>query len=91
MMSIAIMGNAGGPSSGPARDTSRSAKPWGTARLGQSVLLVELIAQVQSMRRAREYSTVSLDLICCEWLLTSLERVRRRIVRSWQWRNSLYL
>lgn len=65
MMSIAIMGNAGGPGSGPAKDTSRSAKPWGTARLGQSVLIVELIAQVQSMRRARENLTVSLARVYC--------------------------
>ncbi|KAF9062414.1 hypothetical protein BDP27DRAFT_1368816, partial [Rhodocollybia butyracea] len=58
MMSIAIMSDGGPKSKKPASEAtkhlSRSVKPWGIARLGQSVLLVELIAQVQGIRRARE-------------------------------------
>lgn len=73
-MSIAIMSEAGGlksPGSGPAKETSSRStkKPWGAARLGQSVLIVELIAQVQSMRRARDNPSVSRNLVFkCQWL-----------------------
>lgn len=61
MMSIATMGDMGmkSPGSGITQGIPGAVEPWGTARLGQSVLIVELIAQVQSMRRVRENSTVS--------------------------------
>ncbi|KIK68470.1 hypothetical protein GYMLUDRAFT_92002 [Collybiopsis luxurians FD-317 M1] len=56
MMSIAIMGDAGGLKSPvtPSKETSHSAKSWGIARLGQSILIVEVIAQIQNVRRSRE-------------------------------------
>ncbi|KAJ3934148.1 MAG: hypothetical protein NXY57DRAFT_995571 [Lentinula lateritia] len=61
MMSIATMGDMGmkSPGSGITQGIPGAVEPWGTARLGQSVLIVELIAQVQSMRRVRENSTNS--------------------------------
>ncbi|KAJ3746695.1 hypothetical protein DFH05DRAFT_1395192 [Lentinula detonsa] len=61
MMSIAIMGdmNMKKTDSRTAMENSGDAKPQGIARLGQSVLVVELIAQVQGMRRIRENSTGS--------------------------------
>ncbi|KAJ3966535.1 hypothetical protein EV361DRAFT_934787 [Lentinula raphanica] len=54
MISIALMGDMNMKN---LKETPGTAKPWGTARLGQSVLIVEIISQVQSMRRARESST----------------------------------
>ncbi|KAF8830399.1 hypothetical protein HHX47_DHR2000635 [Lentinula edodes] len=61
MVSIAIMGDMGmkSPGSGATQGIPGAVEHWGTARLGQSVLIVELIAQLQNMRRVRENSTNS--------------------------------
>lgn len=55
MMSVALMsGASGGTNKEPLRVPT-----WGTARLGQCVLLVELIGHIQAVRRAKEASLVS--------------------------------
>ncbi|KAJ4490126.1 hypothetical protein J3R30DRAFT_3419267 [Lentinula aciculospora] len=61
MMSVAIMGDMGMKKEGldTAKEMLGAPKSWGTARLGQSVLIVELIAQIQNMRRIRENSSSS--------------------------------
>lgn len=56
MMSIALMSGATG---GMKKEDVSAAPIWGMARLGQSVLLVELIGHIQAVRRAKEGSSVS--------------------------------
>ncbi|KAJ7185784.1 hypothetical protein C8R46DRAFT_937409 [Mycena filopes] len=53
MMSVALMsaGAGGSKSSGAAGPT------WGTARLGQSVLLLEVIGRIQAIRRMKDTSS----------------------------------
>ncbi|KAJ7591203.1 hypothetical protein C8J56DRAFT_858679 [Mycena floridula] len=50
MMSVAIMSYA------PPRQDLKG-PVWGTARLGQSVIILELVAHIQSVRKAKEAST----------------------------------
>ncbi|KAK7044859.1 RRM domain-containing protein [Favolaschia claudopus] len=63
MMSIALM-SGGGASKTP---TAETGPVWGTARLGQSVLLVEMIGKIQSIRRMKDKSaspdSVYVDII----------------------------
>jgi hypothetical protein len=47
MMCVALLKNPGG-------EVSEATGQWGVARLGQLVLLVELIGNVQNARRAKE-------------------------------------
>ncbi|KAF8652353.1 hypothetical protein AX16_004383 [Volvariella volvacea WC 439] len=51
MVAVAIMSDIGG--SQPPK-TSIDDSPWGEARLGQSVLLIEVIGQVQALRHLKE-------------------------------------
>lgn len=56
MMSVALMsGAAGSKASAP-----DAAPVWGTARLGQLVLLLEVIGRIQAVRRTKDRSSVSL-------------------------------
>ncbi|KAJ6582913.1 hypothetical protein DFH09DRAFT_278368 [Mycena vulgaris] len=53
MMSVALMSSAGG-----SKANAPDAIPvWGTARLGQSVLLVEMIGKIQAVRRTKDSSS----------------------------------
>ncbi|KAF8162457.1 hypothetical protein K438DRAFT_1985106 [Mycena galopus ATCC 62051] len=55
MMSVVLMsGGAGGKQQQAAPDT---APVWGAARLGQSVLLLEMIGQIQAIRRMKDRSS----------------------------------
>jgi hypothetical protein len=56
MISVALMSDGG--SSGKGKGVDRGQPQWGTARLGQSVLLVELISRIQNVRRLREENKV---------------------------------
>ncbi|KAJ7118682.1 hypothetical protein C8R43DRAFT_1035902 [Mycena crocata] len=56
MMSIALMSGAGGKQTAPV-DTP----VWGVARLGQSVLLLEMIGRVQAVRRTKDTPTSNPD------------------------------
>ncbi|KAJ7032008.1 hypothetical protein C8F04DRAFT_670996 [Mycena alexandri] len=53
MMSVALMSGAGGSKS----SAPDIAPTWGTARLGQSVLLLEVIGQIQAIRRTKDSSS----------------------------------
>ncbi|KAJ7741945.1 hypothetical protein DFH07DRAFT_980971 [Mycena maculata] len=54
MMSVALMSGAGASKA----DAAAGAAPvWGTARLGQSVLLVEVIGRIQAVRRTKDGSS----------------------------------
>ncbi len=58
MISVAVMSDIGG--SGDANGKGKAKEgAWGNARLGQSVLLVELIGKVQGIRRDKENTSVS--------------------------------
>ncbi|KAJ7441775.1 hypothetical protein B0H11DRAFT_2251834 [Mycena galericulata] len=52
MMSVALMSGAGKTSA-----AVDAAPGWGTARLGQSVLLVEMIGRIQAVRRTKDASS----------------------------------
>ncbi|KAF9052238.1 hypothetical protein BDZ89DRAFT_1032376 [Hymenopellis radicata] len=54
MISVALMSDIGG-SSGKDNDAEGN---WGTARLGQSVLLVELTGRIQEIRHERENNSI---------------------------------
>ncbi|KAF7360179.1 RRM domain-containing protein [Mycena venus] len=54
MMSVALMSSAGGSKS---TATSDGAPMWGAARLGQSVLLLEMIGRIQAIRRTKDRSS----------------------------------
>ena len=49
MMCVALMGNTG-----PSSDDPGMPGQWGVARLGQLVLLVELIGKIQGVRHDKE-------------------------------------
>ena len=57
MMSVALMSDVGAP-----KDLTSplpvNGLPWAVARLGQSMLMVELIGRLQAVRRSREASAV---------------------------------
>ncbi|KAJ6557945.1 hypothetical protein B0H19DRAFT_1149145 [Mycena capillaripes] len=55
MMSVALMSGAGGSKS--SATTPDAAPGWGTARLGQSLLLVEMIGRIQAVRRIKDRSS----------------------------------
>lgn len=58
MISVAVMSDIGG--SGDANGKGKAKEgAWGNARLGQSVLLVELIGKIQGIRRDKENSSIS--------------------------------
>jgi hypothetical protein len=52
MMCVALMGNAGASNDDPGMPGQ-----WGVARLGQLVLLVELIGKIQGVRHEKEAGT----------------------------------
>lgn len=55
MMSVALMSDVGGKKNG-----NSERLPWAKARLGQSVLLLEVIGCIQAARREKDVSvTVS--------------------------------
>lgn len=57
MMCVALLSDAGAD-----KETMTSMvgnTPWGVARLGQSVLLLELIGKIQAVRRIKESAPVS--------------------------------
>ncbi|TFK38037.1 hypothetical protein BDQ12DRAFT_735948 [Crucibulum laeve] len=56
MMSVALMSETGGEKA--AFKTSFGGPPWGKARLGQSILLIELISHIQKIRHAKEEVTL---------------------------------
>ncbi|KAF7316109.1 RRM domain-containing protein [Mycena indigotica] len=60
MIGVALVGGGGSKTKNPSGDTGKIA--WGTARLGQSVLLVEVIGRIQAVRRAASLSQ-QLDII----------------------------
>jgi hypothetical protein len=57
MMSVALMSDVGAPKdlTSPLPSTGL---PWSVARLGQSMLMVELIGRLQAVRRGRDASVV---------------------------------
>jgi hypothetical protein len=57
MVSVALMSDIGGSEKGVSAEVG--GPTWGSARLGQSVLLVELIIQIQVMRDGKQSSPVS--------------------------------
>ena len=57
MISFALMSDVGGAGKGASNETDRPT--WGNARLGQSVLLLELIAEIQKRLDRKESSPVS--------------------------------
>jgi hypothetical protein len=57
MMAIALMSDVGGKK---ATTSETGTMPWTKARLGQCVLLVELIGRLQAARHQKEASPVSL-------------------------------
>jgi len=58
MMCVALMGNAGASSDDPGMPGQ-----WGVARLGQLVLLVELIGKIQSVRHDKE-TAANVSSVC---------------------------
>lgn len=61
MMSFALLGDAGGaPASASSSPTD--AVPWGSIRLGQLILLVELIGKIQAARHLKEAAPPNVSL-----------------------------
>lgn len=60
MMSVALMRDVG---AGKGKSVETSSPTWGKARLGQSVLLMELIGYIQSVRHAKDLSPVILFFV----------------------------
>lgn len=64
--------------------------PWGVARLGQSVLLLELIGKIQAVRRIKESAPVSkLPSSLKQFIFTFV--VRDQTLHLWGFPNSLQL
>lgn len=61
MVSVAVMSDSAGR--GTAKSDPFAVPVMGPARLGQSVLLIELIGQIQNARRGKEDSTVSTQVV----------------------------
>ena len=67
MLAMAIMGDAGANLSEDgrmSRSFSKDGMMWGQAKLGQSIIMVEMIARLQRMRREKETSNVGGSLQC---------------------------
>lgn len=58
MLSMALLNDTRSPKEDISRSSARDV-PWTVARIGQSVLMVELIHRLQSIRRTREPASVS--------------------------------
>jgi hypothetical protein len=56
MVAMALLSDTGAPKE--STSWSSANVPWTAARLGQSVLMVELIARLQAVRRLKESSSV---------------------------------
>ncbi|KAG7448488.1 uncharacterized protein BT62DRAFT_929572 [Guyanagaster necrorhizus] len=57
MISVAVMSDIGGGGDANGKGKAKEGA-WGNARLGQSVLLVELIGKVQGIRREKENTSI---------------------------------
>lgn len=91
MMAMALLSDTGAPNE--STSWSSANVPWNTARLGQSVLMVEMISRLQAIRRLKEASSVG--HLCCVPVKARADVLDNRFLTplwlsfpntSWLWR-----